>query len=296
MGVFRSLKTVGSAFTKGSQKDIKDLLKSCKNKLLVVHSADRLSRNLNNFKEIYEICKKNKHNIAIVNMNQIYDMQNRSNYEIIMTMIRRAYQESADIGARISRTMRYKKSREVPFGKMRDENDRVVPNPFELKIIRLIKLLGTAGSSVDEIRTLISEVGKTEGKEPFELEEYGGEANVDITTRLPYAMWPSNIEETLKIYEVRHRRARWSSLNIRRVLADVQINRTQVSVDEISDDFAGAINFRVRETVQPVATSSNTREFICIWYDPAFGLPPNITLPAGMSLPSTACQLYIPRV
>ena len=308
MGIYSTLKNIGSAY-KGPQTDLKNLLKSCKNKTLVVYEANRLSRNLNNFKEIYKICEKNKHDIAIVNMNTIFDHRVRSNYQILHDLIAAAQKESADMGARISRTARYNNSRRPAWGNMRDEHDNIVPNPREQKITKLIKLLSTAGSSISEIKSLVTEVGKTEGKEPFEIEEYSQDGRTDLDTdRLPYPMWPINIAETFKIYEIRKRRARWTVNDIRVIIHSAgptsptigrNINVADESlVDDLSNDFNTAFTARPQQgatSSNSNAATSSAQEWICIWYDPSVGLPPNVQIPAGMALPNTACSIYIPK-
>ena len=71
IGVYTVLKNIGSAFNK-PQTDLKNILKSCKNKLLVVFEPARLSRNLKNFKEIYKICEKNNHDIIDFDWHERY--------------------------------------------------------------------------------------------------------------------------------------------------------------------------------------------------------------------------------
>ena len=216
--VFKTLKEVGSAFKsfKGRKTvlDLKRSLSSCKDKTLVVFEANRLSRNVSNFREIYNICTKNRHNIAIVNINTVFNYNIRSNYEILYEMIVEAQEESAAMGRRISRTAAYKKSRETEWGKMRNELDEIVDNPVELKISKLIKLLYTPKSSVEEIKNLIEEL-KTTDIEPFELvfcEE--GKQDKDIYGLTPMGMNANNIEETFKIYGIRKRRAKWYAKDI----------------------------------------------------------------------------------
>jgi DNA invertase Pin-like site-specific DNA recombinase len=205
IGIYGILKNIGSAFSK-PQTDLKNYLKNCKNKVLIVYEANRLSRNLNNFKDIYNICKKNKHKIAIVNMNMIFDCNLRSNYEILFDLIFKAEKESRDMGARISRTYQYKKSRETLWGKMRDSMDNIVDNPKELMISSLIHLLGKKDSNVENISSLIFKLTPLENPEPFELVEYT-KTNLEETNykKLPYSMDDNNIALTLNIYSIKYR-------------------------------------------------------------------------------------------
>ena len=215
IGIYTVLKNIGSAFNK-PQTDLKNILKSCKNKLLVIFEPSRLSRNLKNFKEIYKICEKNNHDIAIVIINTILNIKLKCNYKILFDLIKKAEQESIDMGKRISRTIQYKKSRELAWGKKRDVNNNIVDNDYEIKISKLIWLLRTKDSYITEIKNLIAEVGTIEDVEPFEIVEYtkDKEEYTVIDDKLPYVMSVKNIEETFKLYGIRKRKARWTSKDI----------------------------------------------------------------------------------
>jgi DNA invertase Pin-like site-specific DNA recombinase len=227
ISIFKTLKEIGSAYyrfkDKNDPSDLRRILSSCKDKTLVVFEPNRLSRNVDNFDDIFKICAKNRHNIAIVSINAFFDYRFNCNYEILHEMIATAQEESAAIGRRISRTAAYKKSRETEWGKMRNDFDQIVDNPDELKITRLIKLLSNAGSSVLEIRNLVEDVRTDMEAEPFELVEYetcvetGHETGLEdkvVEDVIPIGMSPANIEETFKIYGIRRRRARWTAKDI----------------------------------------------------------------------------------
>jgi DNA invertase Pin-like site-specific DNA recombinase len=214
MGIHAVLQSVGSAFSK-PQTDILNLIKSSKNKVVIVYEPNRLSRSVENFKKMWDVCRKNKHKIGVVTLDRFFDPEIDSDYDILLQLIVQAESESRDMGRRISRTMQYKKSREAAWGFMRDEMDEIVANPHEQKINKLIQLLGRAGSSIAEIRALVEELGESEGVEPFEIVECEGEDATDITVALPYAMDVHNIRETLKIYGIRHRkRLNWEPKEI----------------------------------------------------------------------------------
>ena len=268
IGVHAVLHSVGSAFSK-PQTDIMNMLKSCKNKVVIVYEPNRLSRNLDNFNKMWAICSKNKHKIAIVTLDRTFDPCCPGDYEYLAQLITQAQNESREMGMRISRTMQYKKSRETEWGFMRNDRDETVPNPNELKINKLIRLLGTAGSSVREIRDLIEELG-TNDVEPFEIIEYEDGVSRDIGTELPYAMDIPNIMETLKIYGVKHRkRSNWKGYEISEILK--KIDKKSEKIEE------------------------KKQEWICVYYDPKVGLPPHIRIPDGMILPKHACEIYIPK-
>lgn len=287
LGVYSILKNTGSAF-KSLQTDIKNLLKSCKNKVLVVYEANRLSRNIFNFKDIYEICKKNNHHIAIVNMNTIYDIRISSNYKLLYDLIVYAEKESYDMGQRISRTFRYKKAREPLWGMMRNKDDRIVENPHERRINLLVRLLATKFSSVAHIRELIDELSPLSDKPPFELIEYNG--RVLDCSLMPESMDAKNIIDTLKVYGIRRRkRLNWTRQEITDIIKHINPQKPAVDLDVLCNDFTSVVS---STELNRTPTSSG---WTCIWYVPSVGLPPNVTLPEGMTLPTTACEIYIPK-
>ena len=188
-----------------------------------MYEPNRLSRSVENFKKMWDICRKNNHKIAVVTLDRFFDPVFDSDYDALLQLIVQAENESREMGRRISRTAAYKKSRETEWGKMRNEFDQIVDNPDELKIIRLINLLSTAGSSVKEIRDLVEEARTDMEAEPFELVEYetgvetGHETGLEdkvVEDVIPIGMSPANIEETFKIYGIRRRRARWTAKDI----------------------------------------------------------------------------------
>jgi DNA invertase Pin-like site-specific DNA recombinase len=304
-GTFKILKDIGSAFNK-PQTDLKNILKSCKNKTLIVYEANRLSRNLKNFKEIWDICVKNKHDIAIVNINTVFNHQISSNYEILYKLIKKAEDESRDMGRRISRTISYKKTLQISWGYSRDNTGKIVLNKIENKITKLILLLGNRGSSINDIKTLINQVGKTEGKDPFEIIEYGcekeGLVNVyretTINDYLPNGMSSKNIEDTLKIYEIRKRTSRWTVKDINLVLRSKSnsVIDNIITEDDLCDDLNDTtLNTNIPVNTNEVVITPDESKWISVWYDPTIGLPPNIKIPDKMVLPTIATLIYLPK-
>lgn len=288
--IFKCLKSVGSAF-KLPQNDLRDMLKGCKNKVLYVYEANRLSRNVRNFDEIWKICHKNKIHIFIANLKQLFRSDRLCDKQILLKLIEQAEKESRDMGARISRTYRYKKSKELEWGKMYKDG-LVVDCDFELKTSMLIKLLNTPGSSVLDIYKLIKEVGKTEGKDPFEIVMYDRTGKEEVVSKLPFSMSLGQIEKTLQIYEVKKRSRKWHKTDIVAVLNSNSVKPVD-NFDTLCNDFTGAVSTRQEVKVED---SSKEQEWIGIWYDPDIGLPPHVKLPEGMQLPTIKTTLYIPKI
>jgi len=296
IGIYGVLKNIGSAFRK-PQTDLKNYLKGCKEKILIVYEANRLSRNLTNFRDIYNICKKNKHMIAIVNINQIFNCQQSCSYEILFYLIAKAEKESRDMGERISRTYQYKKSRETVWGKIRDDHDNIVDNERELKISRLILLLSNSGSSVSEISRLVLSLTTIENPEPFEIVEYTRNTTEDLKcATLPFEMSDDNIANTLNVYGIMHRRRKWNNFLIRSVInlpsTKKVRGRPDSSIDDLCTDFVNVLT----PPVTPPPVSQSVPEWICVYYDPNIGLPPNVRVPENMQLPTTVCTIYLPKI
>ena len=213
-----------------------------------------------------------------------------------------AERESYEIGCRISRTAQYKKSREPAWGMMRNERDEIVNNPHEQKINHLIRLLGTTASSVAEIATLIYHLGVTDGKDPFTLVEYDEYNTVDLNVHhMPYGMYCGNIADTLKYYEIRHRkRLNWTNHEIVDIIRNNNENKenreNSAFVDSLIDDFEMLGESECKEEERVKNIHDIRTNWIYIWYDPAIGLPPNVLLPFGMNLPNHPCELYIPKL
>jgi DNA invertase Pin-like site-specific DNA recombinase len=299
MSVFKTLKEIGSAFVRfkstptSTYSDLKNVLNSCKGKTLVVYEPNRLSRNTANFKEIYDICVKNKHNIAIVSIDTVFDYRVTSNYQVLFDLIAVAQEESASMGRRIARTAAYKKSRQTAWGKIRNDRDEIVDNPAELKISRLINLLFRAGSSVQEIKTLIQECRTNNDAEPFELVEFGGDdQDRDVTHTLPVGMYVTDIVETFRIYGIRKRNARWTAFDVRNVIDHVPIVNNTFTVDNLTTSMEVS---RLTAPAPPRVQENLDSRWIVVYYNPTIGLPPNITIPAGFVLPTEPTMMYLPR-
>jgi len=297
IGVYISIKTVGSAYAGcDPQRQLINVLKNSKNKIVYVYEPNRLSRNVAVFDEIAAVCHKNHHRIFVVTLNSMFEDMSE-----LIPFIRDAERESAEMGRRISRTAQFKKSREPAWGKMRDERAQIVDNPHEQEINQLIRLLGNTGSSVAEIASLIRHTGSIEGKEAFALVEYDRYSTSEINvTHLPYGMSPKDIADTLKYYEVRRRkRLNWTTHEIVDILAKKPTGRLQgynSTVDSLVDDFEilGGGESESKVVEEPRVEPRQT-QWLYLWYDPAIGLPPNVRLPPGMTLPSYPCELCIPK-
>ena len=299
IGVFKALKEVGSAFSHFKQRnnasDLRRVLSSCKDKTLVVFEANRLSRNTANFREIYNLCVRNRHNIAIVNLNMIFDYRVRTNYEILFDLIAKAQEESAAMGRRISRTAAYKKSRETQWGKMRNDHDEIVDNPEEIKVTRLINLLSTRGSVVNQIKNLVEELQTVEDVEPFELVDCEeGEEDKEVGRTIPVGMSAKNIEETFKIYGIRKRRTRWSVKDIGAILRKEPIINNNFTLDNLVNSMSVS---RLATSFADGGCQGEKREveWVAVWFNPTTGIPPNVVVPEGMVLPTTPTIIYLPK-
>ena len=166
--------------------------------------------------------------------------------------------------------------------------------------------MGNRGSSINDIKTLINQVGKTEGKDPFEIIEYGREkeglVNVyretTINDYLPNGMSSKNIEETLKIYEIRKRTSRWTVKDINLVLRSKSnsVIDNIITEDDLCDDLNDTtLNTNIPVNTNEVVITQDESKWVSVWYDPTIGLPPNIKIPDKMVLPTIATLIYLPK-
>lgn len=283
INIYTILKTIGSAYSKClPQQQLIDVLNKTKNKIIYVYEPSRLSRNVIIFEKIWEICKKNKHNIYVVSSNTLYHHNNNNDYSTLIQEIRKAENESIELGRRISRSYQYKKSREPVWGQLRNEKDELVDNEHEKQISRLIFLLGNKGSNITEISNLINTVGNMKNKEKFSLVEYSNHECEDINvTSMPYGMSITNIMETLKYYDIFRRNRNWKRVEIFELCLNK--NYKEYKTENKKDN-------RIENKEQ------DKIEWINIWYDPRIGLPPNVKIPPGMTLPNFPCQICIPKM
>jgi DNA invertase Pin-like site-specific DNA recombinase len=295
LNLFKILKDIGSAFSK-PQTDFKNLIRSCKNKIILVYEPSRLTRSFDNYEEIFKICKKNKHSIGFVNTGIIYDCYNDSDsYSKILPFIVKARQESIDLGDKISRSLRLKKLNELEWGKMKNLDGSIKNNIMEINISKLINLLYTKGSYINEIKSLIRMLGNTEGKEEFEIIEIinGKEYPMNLQN-LPYPMSIKNITDTLNVYEIPRRKYKWSNNHVKSILEN---KNSFIYEDELCEEFEFiGVNRNI-----PIVKENKEVEiykevnWISFWYNPVTrSIPPNVEIPDGMNFPSQATLIYLP--
>lgn len=286
--LFKVLKDIGSAFS-GPQTDLKNLIKSCKNKIILVYEPSRLTRNFKNFDDIFNICRKNNHSIGFINSGVIYNCKTDSNksYSEIYPLIQKAHQESVDLGNRISRSFRLKKLNEIPWGKIKSEEGNIINNIQEINTSRLIHFLNTKGTNVREIKSLINEVGKMEGKDQYQIVEIinGIEYPMNLS-KIPYPMSIKNITDTLNTYEIPRRKYKWSNKYVKMILENKNILTEE---EDLCEEFEMVgLNKNI--------SSTKDEKWISFWYDPNTKIiPPNVQIPEGMELPTYATLIYLPN-
>ena len=295
LSLFKILKDIGSAFSK-PQTDFKNLIRSCKNKIILVYEPSRLTRSFENYNEIFKICKKNKHSIGFVNTGIIYDCYNDpDSYSKILPFITKARQESIDLGDKISRSLRLKKLNQLEWGKMKNEDGSIGNNMMEINTSKLIHLLYTKGSYIGEIKGLIRMLGNTEGKEEFEIIEIikGKEFPMNLPN-IPYSMSIKNITDTLNVYEIPRRKYKWSNNFVKSILEN---KNSFVYEDALCEEFEFIGVNRNIPIVEESKEMEMDREvnWISFWYDPVTrSIPPNVQIPEGMIFPSQATLIYLP--
>jgi hypothetical protein len=180
---------------------------------------------------------------------------------------------------------------------MRNEHDEIIDNPQELKVSRLINLLSTRGSAVNQIKNLVEELKTVADAEPFELVDYeDGEEDKEIGRILPIGMSAKNIEETFKIYGIRKRRARWTTKDIFAILRKEPIINNNFTLDNLVDSMSvSRLNTPSPRVSEGCQEEKRDVEWVAVWYNPQTGIPPNLVVPEGMVLPTTPTMIYLPK-
>lgn len=294
--IFKIIKDIGSAFST-KQIDLKNVLKHTKNKIIICYEPSRLTRNIYNYKEICSICKSNNHKLAFVSLNKIFCIKNTQDYEDLFNFIYFAQEESKSIGIRISRTLKYKKSKQLPWNKIKDIDGNIIDDPKKQKILKLIHLLSTENSSISEIKYLIDETSYNKNYiEPFSIVEYDNQNNtVDVDTFLPFSMSKKNIVETLNLYniprEVNNRICKWNITSLNHCLSLFDMKNNDKKEENMQlDDIDNILSFEINKI-----NVKEDKKWIYLWYDPEVGLPPNIILPKNFILPIIPTNIYLPQ-
>ena len=322
MRVCSVVKHVGGAFEK-PQTELLALLNTTKNKVVVVHEASRLTRSTENFPKIVRICIRNKIDICVVSTNKTYCLSNASDLEELTGLVNIANKESKLLSQRMLRIHAYKKKNQLPYGFTKDANGYTIPSQPEAGTLSLIRLLKTPGSSVRAISDMIDILKTRNTHVKFELVEFVGDKQFLLSAdRLPYEMCPKQIYDTLRLYGIYKRRNLWKLNDIRAIDAgassadsvalddidevddlaidpDYDPEATEDDEDDGGDEDEDVLTPRTPPTptprTPPPTPRAPTTEWITIWYDPEIGLPPNIRIPVGMTLPNTPGTIMFPK-
>ena len=129
-------------------------------------------------------------------------------------------------------------------------------------------------------------------------------------------MKEKNICDTLNIYGITYRKRKWTIkdvvsvlINFRKLNYDNEMldpetglpmtkskmrklsTTSDKDVDSLCVDFNSVLSSENDEN-----TVNNQNEWLCIYYNPAIGLPPNIKIPKSFKLPDSECTIYIPKI
>lgn len=239
MKVEKVIKYVGSAYNK-PPTELLSLVKSTKNKTLILANASRLSRNTVYFENIWKECAKRGHSILLANTQRTYDSGDRGCFLVLFGLVAEAEAESKRIGDNVRRTAQYKKYMKLNLENMdidverpgssyawlsrREGTQRKLLEDVERSksIEELIKELATTGTSILRLRNHIRMLSplKDENFEPFVVLEVA-DNGVERVVRgnLPYGYSEEAILSTLRTYGIKNGARQWSLSGVRKVLA-----------------------------------------------------------------------------
>jgi DNA invertase Pin-like site-specific DNA recombinase len=184
------------------------IIKNNTNIVIITYDGSRLSRNVSDFTQAYELASSRKIRFATVFPPQIHT------HESLLSLIQQSEEEGKAIGRRISAGIQARRrlgaftGSVAPFGKKivrRSDNLRVlVDDPQEQRITRLVKLLRESGSSCKEISDCITSI--TGEKTTFKIYEWIVDPeNPDemMTVETDYTRIPGDSEFTVdEIYKL----------------------------------------------------------------------------------------------
>lgn len=193
---------INSAKNMKNQIELTNILKSYNNITLVVYEPSRLSRNLKDFVEFTEECKKQ--NITIHFVQDNLDSSNTIDFKKILSGVVDGQTESINLSLRVKRSITHRKltgnyhPSVAPYG-YKYSKERIMggyktvnrPNLQEKNIIDLINKLYW-GSNIDYINSLLVRItGKPQElyfhgdpEQPVDKIEYGNMRMVDIANFL----------------------------------------------------------------------------------------------------------------
>lgn len=147
LNIVKIIHEVGSAYKNIKLYKLEELIKNNKNKILLIYSIDRFSRNLNKCNELLELIEKN--NIILKSAREEIDLTTPLGRHTFRNYVSQAQFESEMISERIKNTMNYKKNN-IINNKINEENKLIIDfiiNNFQQNInsknmtLKLYKLL-----------------------------------------------------------------------------------------------------------------------------------------------------------
>lgn len=141
-----------------------NILKSNKNKTLVVYDVSRFSRNVAKAKELLELAKKKNINIVFVSEMIVYggDLSKELKF-----YLKQAQKESENLGRRVRDSLRMKRDNgyhtggAVPYGYdtvKTPKGKKLVPNKSEMKVVDFIRYCNGKGIDVVTINRLMANI------------------------------------------------------------------------------------------------------------------------------------------
>jgi DNA invertase Pin-like site-specific DNA recombinase len=153
LNIVKIIHEVGSAYKNIKLKKLEDLINNNKDKIILIYSIDRFSRNLNKCNELLELIEKN--NLILKSAREEVDLTTPLGRHNFRNYVSQAQFESEMISERIKNTLNYKKNTEInnKINNKIKETDKLIidfiTNNFQQNInsknmtLKLYKLLKT---------------------------------------------------------------------------------------------------------------------------------------------------------
>lgn len=210
------IKEAGSAYNSVPPKC--NNLTNLRNSFILVYNVDRFSRNVKKGEQLALRILDNGNTLIFVNDKLMltpppHDKQSVTKFKMLLTA---AEQESQRIATRVKASLKKKRMMGYFTGgipkygytkRVVDGGSVLVPDPYEISVIKFIKLCRTCGSTANEINATLKEIREYEG-DWVPLELFCGKT---LTTEIKKPMYYKEIASILNDYGVRKRGRLWKS-------------------------------------------------------------------------------------
>jgi len=225
--IIKIIHEIGSAYKNIKLYKLEDLIKNNTNKILLIYSIDRFSRNLTKCNELLELIKQN--NLILKSAKEEINLTTPLGRHTFRNYVSQAQFESEIISERIKNTLNYKKINTPKYGYY-IKNDKMIINKEEQSINKFI--LNTYNQSLSSIKFTnhlfhLLNLLKKDKSEYINVEFLNNDKIIDINK--PIKITSCILSNILNEYNILNRNKIWKDINIRNIYNEFN-NLNQLTV------------------------------------------------------------------